>query len=57
MVAIARALSDTDGESEAVLVLDEPTASLPSSEVTILLEKIRTARDGTNNHLRESPTR
>lgn len=45
MVAIARALSDTDGESEAVLVLDEPTASLPSSEVTILLEKIRTARD------------
>lgn len=45
MVAIARALSDTDDSSSAVLILDEPTASLPSSEVDVLLGKIRAARD------------
>jgi ribose transport system ATP-binding protein len=54
MVAIARALQDaeatdrsveretTDGEAPlSVLVLDEPTASLPAQEVSILLDAIR----------------
>ncbi|WP_214404293.1 sugar ABC transporter ATP-binding protein [Pseudonocardia lacus] len=41
MVAIARALQDQEGEHEGVLVLDEPTASLPASEVDVLLAAIR----------------
>jgi ribose transport system ATP-binding protein len=41
MVAIARALQDQEGEHEGVLVLDEPTASLPASEVQVLLAAIR----------------
>lgn len=45
MVAIARALADTDGAGDAVLILDEPTASLPATEVETLLAKIRAARD------------
>jgi ribose transport system ATP-binding protein len=47
MLAIARALQDQDGESGGVLVLDEPTASLPATEVKILLDAIRElARQG-----------
>jgi ribose transport system ATP-binding protein len=37
MVAIARALQDQEGESTGVLVLDEPTASLPRAEVVRLM--------------------
>jgi ribose transport system ATP-binding protein len=39
MVAIARALRDTNGE--AVLVLDEPTAALPPHEVSVLSDAVR----------------
>lgn len=41
MVVIARALQDQEGEDEGVLVLDEPTASLPASEVELLLEALK----------------
>jgi ribose transport system ATP-binding protein len=37
MVAIARALQDQEGEHSGLLVLDEPTASLPRAEVVRLL--------------------
>jgi ribose transport system ATP-binding protein len=37
MVAIARALQEQEGEVSGVLVLDEPTASLPRAEVTRLM--------------------
>jgi ribose transport system ATP-binding protein len=37
MVAIARALQDQEGERAGVLVLDEPTASLPRAEVVRLM--------------------
>jgi ribose transport system ATP-binding protein len=37
MVAIVRALQDQEGESTGVLVLDEPTASLPRAEVVRLM--------------------
>jgi ribose transport system ATP-binding protein len=37
MVAIARALQDQEGEQTGVLVLDEPTASLPRAEVVRLM--------------------
>ncbi len=40
MVAIARALEDS-ADGLAVLVLDEPTASLPPEEVSLLLEAVR----------------
>jgi ribose transport system ATP-binding protein len=40
MVAIARALQDTDGANEGVLVLDEPTASLPRHEVQTVLDAL-----------------
>lgn len=40
-VAIARALQDRDGETDGLLVLDEPTASLPSHEVDALLAALR----------------
>lgn len=47
MVAIARALQDQEGESQGVLVLDEPTASLPRAEVTRLMAAlIRYAKNG-----------
>ncbi|MFN8204447.1 MAG: sugar ABC transporter ATP-binding protein [Solirubrobacteraceae bacterium] len=45
MVAIARALQDGDAAASAVLVLDEPTASLPAHEATALLEKLRRYAD------------
>lgn len=47
MVAIARALQDQNEETgaESVLVLDEPTASLPAPEVSLLLESLRQYAD------------
>jgi ribose transport system ATP-binding protein len=44
MVAIARALADEDSGTR-VLILDEPTASLPASEVDEVFRALRYARD------------
>lgn len=44
MVAIARALQDQEGEHEAILLLDEPTAALPASEVAVLHDALRRYR-------------
>lgn len=41
MVAIARALQDQEDDDAAVLFLDEPTASLPVSEVEVLHAALR----------------
>jgi len=41
MVAIARALQDLNEDSPGTLVLDEPTASLPPSEVHVVLDAMR----------------
>lgn len=41
MVAIARALQDQEGAHEGVLLLDEPTAALPSTEAALLHEALR----------------
>ncbi len=41
LLAIARALGDVDESSRGLLVLDEPTASLPPREVDFLLATIR----------------
>ncbi|HTZ91335.1 MAG TPA: sugar ABC transporter ATP-binding protein [Streptosporangiaceae bacterium] len=43
-VAIARALSDT-GAERLLLVLDEPTAALPSDDVSRLLDAVRRLRE------------
>ncbi|WP_027863047.1 sugar ABC transporter ATP-binding protein [Marmoricola sp. URHB0036] len=44
MVAIARALQ-SQGEGEGVLILDEPTVSLPDAEVRLLLDAVRRHAD------------
>jgi ribose transport system ATP-binding protein len=41
MIAIARALQDQETDSDAILFLDEPTASLPGHEVAILHAALR----------------
>ncbi|WP_449282672.1 sugar ABC transporter ATP-binding protein [Leucobacter sp.] len=41
MVEIARALQDRTGAGDGVLVLDEPTASLPPQEVDFLLDALQ----------------
>ena len=41
MVEIARALQDGEGSHRGVLILDEPTASLPPREVEVLLAALR----------------
>ncbi len=48
MVAIARALQHEDAAGRGVLVLDEPTASLPAQETAFLLDTIR--RYGERGH-------
>ncbi|MCW2679585.1 MAG: transporter, partial [Frankiales bacterium] len=40
-VAIIRAVQDREGADSGVLVLDEPTAALPDSEVQLLLDSLR----------------
>jgi ribose transport system ATP-binding protein len=41
MVAIARGLQDQEDDDRGLIVLDEPTASLPAREVDVLLEALR----------------
>jgi len=40
-VAIARALQDQEDDSEGLLILDEPTSSLPAHEVELLVSTLR----------------
>jgi ribose transport system ATP-binding protein len=44
-IAIARAVASDDGRSLNLLVLDEPTASLPKAEVDILFAAVRRLRE------------
>lgn len=47
MVAIARALQDRDANQQGILVLDEPTTSLSTTDVEVLLQALRRcAREG-----------
>ncbi len=41
MVAIARALQDQSDASEGILILDEPTVSLPAVEVDLLFDALK----------------
>lgn len=41
MIAVARALQHEEAAGQGILVLDEPTASLPAEEVELVLEAIR----------------
>ena len=45
LVAIARAIDGLESDQEAVLVLDEATATLPEREVQLLFEAIRSAAE------------
>jgi ribose transport system ATP-binding protein len=40
IVAIARAMQDLDSDDRGILVLDEPTAALPASQVQFLLDAL-----------------
>jgi ribose transport system ATP-binding protein len=47
MVAIARALQDRDENQQGILVLDEPTTSLSTTDIEVLFEALRRcAREG-----------
>ena len=41
MVAVARALQDSDADGSAILFLDEPTSALPAADVELLLDALR----------------
>ena len=45
LVAICRALQDQEGDERLVLILDEPTATLPQHESDVLLEAVRRRAD------------
>jgi ribose transport system ATP-binding protein len=45
LVAICRALQDQEGDEQLILVLDEPTATLPQHESAVLLEAVRRRAD------------
>ncbi|WP_138757216.1 sugar ABC transporter ATP-binding protein [Modestobacter altitudinis] len=45
LVAICRALQDQEGDEQLILVLDEPTATLPQHESDVLLEAVRRRAD------------
>ncbi|TFV49564.1 sugar ABC transporter ATP-binding protein [Blastococcus sp. TF02A_35] len=45
LVAIARALQDQERDQQLVLVLDEPTATLPQHESQLLLDAVRRRAD------------
>jgi ribose transport system ATP-binding protein len=45
LVAIARAMADTASSGDVILMLDEPTASLPAREVKLLMGRLRALAD------------
>ncbi len=45
LVAICRALQDSEADRQLVLVLDEPTATLPQHESAVLLDAVRRRAD------------
>ncbi|NEK56778.1 sugar ABC transporter ATP-binding protein [Geodermatophilus sabuli] len=45
LVAICRALQDQEGDERLILILDEPTATLPQHESDVLLEAVRRRAD------------